>query len=152
MTVANWSQAKDEICELVQAAWVALLPSLAPIKHEKKLRFENTRQTVPAGNSLWARVDLMPATERQASLSVAVGEPGSRRYEIGGVGQVAISWPQSEFAYSTYAEQIAHKIKSALRGKKTLNGVWFEEVRITESKNEENFYFVIFNFKFNEVG
>lgn len=151
MTLANWEAAEDEICQHLTDAWSLAEPLLASINHEKKLRFASAKQNLPAGNSLWARVDLMLATERQASLSVAVGAMNQRRYEVAGVGQIEFNWPADKFAFREFAQKAGQSLKNALRGAKTPNGVWFEDVSLTANKAEKNSFYLVFNFKYHEV-
>jgi len=123
MTVANITQARDEMCAVIQTAWDATdavtagLPMLYPDKAQKT-----------PSNGAYGRVTILHGGGGQATLS---GETGARRFRHTGIVTVQVFTPIGDGL--VLSDQIVQIVHDALAGTTTSPGrVHLRNVRVNE--------------------
>ena len=143
MTVANLTQAEDEVLTLFRTAWQAGAPSAG-----LPLLSEDVAATPPTSGA-WARVSFRNSTGRQASLS---GEAGQRMFQHTGFVSVQVFTPTGDG--KVLANQLAQIAKNAFEGTTTTPGdVRLRNARVVPVGQEGSWYQtnVFADFEYEEV-
>ena len=116
------AEARDEMIAIVRTALLADTPSL-------DIRWEDIPQRqAPVADAPWARITVRHATGRQTTLG---NRRAGRRFERRGTLWVEIYTPSGQ-GLST-ADDLYMVALNALEGRETPSGIWFSNVRLTES-------------------
>lgn len=153
MTVANFSEAKDEMLSLLKAAWDS--ESGAVVGYIPEIRYEAVEKADQIDRSkYWIYATIQAVDEEQATLSDCVGVPFQKRYNAAGLVFIQLFAPKSDEEGEAKLEQLAAIAKKAFRGKTTVGSIWFRNVRIKSVDPEALFYRlnVVAEYEYDEIG
>lgn len=144
------AQARNEIFALFKAAWDSGTPVIT--SYIPKIEYQGVQPaSIPDTTKHWCRISIQNVSEGQASLSNSVGK---QKFTAYGLIFVQIFSPRSEnngFQKGLLLGQVG---KKAFRGKKTVGGIWFRNVRLAELDPEDSFHRlnVIAEYEYDELG
>ncbi len=126
MTVADISQARDDILTFFKEAWDAGEDS-----EDLLVIYDDVKKEVPKDGAAWARVTVRHNSSVQSTLS---GQTGKRRFEKNGTITVQIFTPYGKGL--SLSDNLAIIAVDAFEGKATDSGIWFRNVRANEIGND----------------
>ena len=113
-----------------------------------KVLYDDVLEDVPNGDTAWARAILRHTTGGQSSL---MDNGGKHRYTRSGLLIVQIFTPMGDGLKK--ADTLSTAFRDAVEGVTTVNGVWFNNVRINEVGRDGEWYQtnVLADFRYDEV-
>jgi len=128
---ATFTQARDQMLDLLNVAWLANTPAInggvAPTIQWEGVAIDDA--DFPPRDGAWAKVFIRHQTGNQSTLSKG---SGSTRFEKGGTLTVQVFAPLGEGEGLMKSQQLAEVGKNAFEGQATSRQVWFRDVRIEE--------------------
>jgi len=125
----NNTEAKDAMCALFTAAWLAQTPAI--VGTPPKIVYPwDTERSITNEALYWGRISFTTVLENQATYRGPMGSP--RRWRVEGLVTVQIFAPMSDIQGARNLEKLADIARSSFRGAKAGDCVWFRRPRIQE--------------------
>jgi hypothetical protein len=135
----TYAGARDEMLTIVNQAWAPTGLTMV---------WDDLESNIPVNEDSWARTTLSHTQGFQATLS---NDLGSRKFRRLGLLIVQIFTPSSNGL--SLSDNYSKLIIDAFEGKRTLNGIWFKDVRLNEVGADGNYFQsnVLVNFEYDEI-
>lgn len=149
---AAYDVALDDIYSVLNVAWLG--GAAAVVGYVPEIRWPGVEDsTKPDGSKFWARISTQTVTEEQTGFGVCPTETNAMRTTAFGLVFVQLFCPKNVDTSFEFGKLLAKLVRSAYRGRKTVNGVWFRNVRINELSAEDLWhrFNVIAEYEYDEV-
>jgi len=145
--MTDYEQAIDDIFGMFVPVWNA--ESAAVVGYVPEIRYQGVeeKEELPTGK-YWCRLSQMSEDEGQATLR----NGDCQRYTTDGLLFVQLFCPKKDAEAMTLGRRLSVIARSAYRGKKSPNGVWFRNVRIKELAPESKWikFNIIAEYEYDE--
>lgn len=143
-------QARDEIFAFFKQYWDAETTAIAG--YIPNIEWQGVQpRNIPDTARHWCRISIQAVSEGQAAFS---NDLGNQKFTAFGLVFAQIFSPRSESNGFEIGIALGEVGKKAFRGKKTVGGIWFRNVRLVELEPEDSFYRlnVVAEYEYDELG